>query len=361
MNKTKFASYLIGAVFSIIGFYLAFRNVPLTSLQEYALQVNYWWSMPAAASFALAYLVRSIRWQWLLRPTGKVRLASAYHSIIISMMINCLLPGRIGELARPVVLKKRENMPIATSLAALGVERLLDLMALLMLFQPTMMALVPDMNTVIRFGDHQLSRDLLVDLGFMSMFAVLGLILAIYFIGHDSLRHRLLAWIQNLPFFLQRIRMGKPGGVLHRTIPHLLTFIERSAQGVKYICTFRGFFIAIAISLAFWGFNALSFYFLSVGSPGIDLSFIDICGVMVVICFFIALPSVPGFWGLWEAAGVFALSFHGIANDNAAGFSLFSHAFSITPVIVAGWLSCLSLGFRWTGLAKGVSQAPGSG
>jgi hypothetical protein len=80
---------------------------------------------------------------------------------------------------------------------------------------------------------------------------------------------------------------------------------------------------------------------------------------MVIICFFIALPSVPGFWGLWEAAGVFALSFHGISNDHAAGYALFSHAFSITPVIVAGGLSCLALGFRWTGLTKAVAPLAG--
>ena len=28
---------------------------------------------------------------------------------------------------------------------------------------------------------------------------------------------------------------------------------------------------------------------------------------MIIICFFIALPSVPGYWGIWEAGGVFAL------------------------------------------------------
>jgi len=119
------------------------------------------------------------------------------------------------------------------------------------------------------------------------------------------------------------------------------------AHGVMAINNLKGFLVAMATSFIFWGFNALSFYFLSLGSPGIELSLTEICGVMVVICFFIALPSVPGFWGLWEAAGVLALSFFGIAGDAAAGYSLFSHAFAIFPPIVAGWISCLLLGFRW--------------
>ena len=180
----------------------------------------------------------------------------------------------------------------------------------------------------------------------------------VYCIGHDGLRNRLLAGVSRLPAFFHRLNIGKLSRTLQRAMPHLMEFIENSAHGVKYICNLKGFSIAVLTSLVFWSFNALSFYFLSIGSPGIKLSFISICGVMVVICFFIALPSVPGYWGLWEAAGVFALSFFGVADDVAAGFSLFSHAFNIIPVIAAGWLSCMALGFRWTGLAKETSSDP---
>jgi len=356
MSKKNLATLLIGAIFSAIGFYLAFRNVPMSSLWHYATQVNYWWMAPAAVALAIAYLIRSLRWQWLLMPTGHVRFSSAYHSIMISIMLNCLLPGRIGELARPMVLKKQETIPYATSLATLGVERLLDLLALLILLMPTLMSLDPDAGTAVNFGDHQLSRAFLVDIGKMSLFTVIVLILAVFSIGHDGLRNWLRAVVSRLPDFFQRITLRKLSDIFHRVMPHLLQFIENSAQGVQYICNLKGFLIAILTSLVFWSCNALSFYFLSIGSPGIELPFISICGVMVVICFFIALPSVPGYWGLWEAAGVFALSFFGVADDVAAGFSLFSHAFNIVPVIAAGWLSCLALGFRWTGLAKAPSS-----
>lgn len=356
MTKKNLATLLIGALFSIIGIYLAFRNVPMSSLWQYATQINYWWMTPAAVALAIAYLIRAIRWQWLLMPTGHVRLSSAYHSLIISMMLNCLLPGRIGELARPMILKKQEKIPYTTSLATLGVERLLDLLALLILLVPTLMSLDSDAGRVVNFGDHELSRSFLVDIGKLSLFTVIVLILAIFSIGHDGFRNWLGAVVSRLPVFFQRITLRKMSGIFQRALPHLLQFIENTAQGVQYICNFKGFFIATLTSLVFWSFNALSFYFLSIGSPGIELSIISICGVMVVICFFISLPSVPGFWGLWEAAGVFALSFFGVADDVAAGFSLFSHAFNIVPVIAAGWLSCLALGFRWTGLAKNLSS-----
>ena len=63
---------------------------------------------------------------------------------------------------------------------------------------------------------------------------------------------------------------------------------------------------------------ALSYYVFSLGSPGVDLSYTEMFAVMVIICLFIALPSVPGFWGLWEAGGVFAMSLFGISKNAAA-------------------------------------------
>ena len=62
---------------------------------------------------------------------------------------------------------------------------------------------------------------------------------------------------------------------------------------------------------------------------------------MVVVCFFIALPSAPGFWGLWEAGGVFALALFGVPAKDAAGFTLVNHAVQMFPVILLGLLSAL--------------------
>ena len=65
--------------------------------------------------------------------------------------------------------------------------------------------------------------------------------------------------------------------------------------------------------------------------------------VMVIVCFFISLPSVPGFWGLWEAGGIFALSLFGVTVEEAAGFTLANHAIQVIPVIITGFLSAMHL------------------
>ena len=88
----------------------------------------------------------------------------------------------------------------------------------------------------------------------------------------------------------------------------------------------------------------------------------DTLVMMVVICLLIALPPVPGYWGLWEAAGVFALYLFGITGEPAAGFTLVNHAVQILPLIPAGWISCLLLGLGWSDMkARRLARDAASG
>ena len=65
---------------------------------------------------------------------------------------------------------------------------------------------------------------------------------------------------------------------------------------------------------------------------------------MIIICFFIALPSAPGYWGLWEAGGVFALTLFGISASEAASFTLVNQVIQFLPVILAGFISMILTG-----------------
>jgi hypothetical protein len=67
---------------------------------------------------------------------------------------------------------------------------------------------------------------------------------------------------------------------------------------------------------------------------------------MIIICIFIALPSVPGYWGTWEAGGVFPLGLFGVALEPAAGFTLVNHGIQLLPVIGIGLISALMTGAR---------------
>jgi ABC-type Fe3+ transport system permease subunit len=116
------------------------------------------------------------------------------------------------------------------------------------------------------------------------------------------------------------------------------------------------------LTIMVWGLSVLIYPIFAIGCPGISLNMTGWTTVMVVICFFIALPSVPGFWGLWEAAGVFALALFGVAEKDALGFTLLNHAAQIFPVIAVGLASAWLTGINILRLSSNdSSQVNGHG
>ena len=121
----------------------------------------------------------------------------------------------------------------------------------------------------------------------------------------------------------------------------LVGFVENFAIGFTLVKYPTKIYICTGLSIVVWGLTALSYYIVALGCPGIELSFKEITAVMIIICFFIALPSVPGFWGIWEAGGVFALALFGVSAKDAAGFTLVNHVVQVFTVIVIGLISAL--------------------
>ena len=117
----------------------------------------------------------------------------------------------------------------------------------------------------------------------------------------------------------------------------------------------------IGLTIVIWATTALSYWIFALGCPGIDLSIAELSTVMVIVCFFTALPSIPGFWGLWEAAGVFALALFGVAEKDALGFTLINHTIQLVPVIATGLISALltSVNFWQLSRSQQVMDIPG--
>lgn len=124
----------------------------------------------------------------------------------------------------------------------------------------------------------------------------------------------------------------------------LVGFMENFASGFDLVKYPKKMCICIGLSITIWGLAAFSYYIMSLGCPGIGLSFAKLSAVMITVCLFIALPSVPGFWGIWEAGGVFALVLFGVSAKDAAGFTLANHAIQMFPVIIVGLASAVVTG-----------------
>jgi uncharacterized protein (TIRG00374 family) len=215
---------------------------------------------------------------------------------------------------------------------------------MIVFFSILMSTLTIDEGIVISFGKYRLSRQTLgvVFEGLVKIGIIL--IAGIGLICSEIIRSHLKKWIMGLSKLLFFSSASVKKGMEDRLLKPLIQFLDNTAKGFVLVRHPLKLVTCFAFSALIWILQAYSYYIFSLGCPGIALSFFELFTVMIIICFFIALPSVPGFWGLWEAGGVFALALFGVPSMEAAGFTLSNHAIQMFPVIIAGFISAMILG-----------------
>lgn len=344
MNRKISISLLLSVLLSAAGFYLAFRNVPAHDLISYLTDINYFWILPSLGLVILSLVIRVIRWQIILAPAKRIGFWSAFHPVMIAFTINCILPGRIGELARPAIMMKKENVHYSTGLATVAVERAFDISLIIALFMIVYQFLNIDPNIHIPIGRNSLNRDTLetivTGMFQISILLILGMIL-VSLQWSRALIKQLIFKIPGLLFFNREQLKQK---IIQRICAPLSRLIDNFAIGFELIRSPKKFLVCLGLSMLIWVLIALSYYIFALGCPGIAIKLSEMTTVMVIICIFIALPSVPGYWGVWEAGGIFALTLFGVSQKEAAGFTLANHAMQIFPVIIIGVVSAIVTG-----------------
>lgn len=346
MSSKSLISLLIGGAVSLLALYWAFRRVPLDELITYLQSMNYGWVVPAVLIVIASFVLRVLRWQLLLSASWSIPFWQAFHPLMIGFMINCVLPGRVGELARPAILYQKSKVPFAAGLATVVAERIFDTLILLALLAAVLVWTPIHETARIQFGGYNLSAELLR----LTARSVAGLsavlVIATGMISNNSIR----GWIQKIIGKIPDLAnfLGNPGKSRIRKwfASPLIHTLDKAAQGLETVKDLRKVLACLGLSLCSWLLLGLSYYLVALGAPGINLSYFDLLAVMIIICFFIALPSVPGYWGLWEAGGVFALGLFGVASQPAAGYTLANHGVQIIPVMVVGFISAIITGAR---------------
>ncbi|MEE8553661.1 MAG: lysylphosphatidylglycerol synthase transmembrane domain-containing protein [Desulfobacterales bacterium] len=339
MKKKTIISIVLGVIISALALYLAFRNVPFTDLVQYLASINYFWILPSILVIFLSFALRAFRWQVILESAHKVGFWQAFHPLMIGFMINCILPLRVGEIARPAVLQRKENIPFSTGLATVAAERVFDVSILVILFAVLLANIQIDPNLDIVVGKYHLNREtLMVVRG--GMFKLLLLLIAgVIMVGFSATRKAINSLIIRIPSLFFFTGSDFKEKIQKKACAPLVSFVENFASGFALVKYPKKICICLGLSVFIWVLAAFSYYLMAQGCPGIELSFTELTTVMIIICFFIALPSVPGYWGLWEASGVFALIIFEVSSKDALGFTLVNHAIQMFPVIIAGFIS----------------------
>jgi uncharacterized protein (TIRG00374 family) len=127
MISKKYIAYAVVVVVLAVLVYLQFRtwqHFDWARLFQYGL--NWRDILMGVVYIYLAYFLRAMRWKIFLRPVRKeASIAELLPPTLIGFTGLALL-GRAGELIRPYLIARRQNLPFASQVAVWAVERIFD-------------------------------------------------------------------------------------------------------------------------------------------------------------------------------------------------------------------------------------------
>jgi glycosyltransferase 2 family protein len=144
--------------------YFAFRGVKFDELLRTLSKVNFWWIALSLFFAGLSFIIRARRWMLLIEPLGHTpSFRNTYHSLMVGYLSNYALP-RLGEVTRCVTLGKREKIPVDSLFGTVIIERVTDLLMLMLILVGLLISWMDKFGTFFREQVFQPLRHKLVAL-----------------------------------------------------------------------------------------------------------------------------------------------------------------------------------------------------
>lgn len=268
---------------------------------------------------------RAWRWQLLLRPLARVPVWPLIDAIFIGWAVTLVLPGRLGEIARPVYLSRRVGIRATPAIGTVVLERIFDAAAVL-----TLMALYLTFLPAPPVLDDQgrVAMDAMRSSGTLALLAVLvGGAVAMFTLRSRVARERIES----------SIRHWLPGRVAELGV----AFLEGlSGLGSPWLV------LRIAVSsLVLWCTILLS-YVLLLRALDIDLPWYASIPIVVLLVIGVMVPTPGAVGSFHKAAQIGLVSLWNVDNEVAVAWAILSHLAAFGVLGLVGLLVALKEGFR---------------
>lgn len=129
-NRWQTLALNIGVSLFFLDF--VFAEIDLAEVGQVIVHADYALLALSMAVMLLHIYFRTLRWQWLLKPMGKVGFWPAWRALLIGITGNAVLPARAGEFLRAYVLGRSTGLSKTGVFATLVVERIFDGLTILL-------------------------------------------------------------------------------------------------------------------------------------------------------------------------------------------------------------------------------------
>lgn len=264
-----------------------------------------------AAVAVVSHLLRAERWKMLLVPTGnKVSLLNSFLSLMIGYLVNLGVP-RGGEVSRCYNLYKLEKTPVEVSFGTVVVERLVDVICLLVL----------------------------IALSFFAEWAKLKSFIDTQDFGKGGGGIHLPLWVYAAALLGIALLVAL---YLLRKNEKLLKIIRGFKEGLMAIFQLKNKGLFIFYSLAIWGaYFLMSYYVIKAFPETENLGFSAVLTLFAIGSIAMAAP-LPGGAGSYHTLVPLGLvMLYKLPQSDAVAFVFIFHAWQTALMILMGVLSLI--------------------
>lgn len=299
----------VGFVVTVACMYLAVRGVALEDALDALAASDLRWLLPTLPVFTLAIVLRAVRWWSLFAPPRRPPVRAIAYALLVGYFFNNILPARAGEAARVIALHRRSTTSKAETVATVVVERLFDVLALLIV----LFVVYPWLPQISWLRAAAL----------FGAVVVAGLLTLVFVVVRYE--ERALHWL------LSPLRRLRRAGVAER----LEAAAVNATRGLVGLRDPRVALRAMALTIASWVTLGVSYWILS-HAFALDLPIVAGMLVTVAINLSLVLPSSPAALGVFEAATVLALRAFDVPHAEALSYALVLHLLNLVPFLVIG-------------------------
>jgi uncharacterized protein (TIRG00374 family) len=322
--------FWLGIALSLLCLWLALRSVSFAELKESLSSARYVWLFPAVVAVILSVLARA--WRWALLLDKRAHLLDSFWAQGLGFLFTNIFPLRLGEPARVVAMSKRCRLPVMQVAASAIVERLLDAATNVLV----LVALLPWLEVPALISRAGLS------LAALTLAGLTVLLLLVRFDHYSEIIFKSI--FRRLPFLPAEQLLARWKELLTGFVP--LTHWRTATQVSVW-------------SLIMWGTIIVSYWcVLRAFEP--DGRVVEAAFMMVTLSFAVAVPSSPGFVGIFQLAGQQALMLPFGAKYGAAGalaISLTAHMVYYLPTTSLGLIGLWRLGESFLRFGRALEGA----
>jgi glycosyltransferase 2 family protein len=306
-KRVRFLYWVIALALAAAFLYYSVRGIDWRAVGEIVLRIHIQYVFVTAALGAAAMFLRAMRWRLLLQAEAPVRRSTAFWATAAGYFGNSFLPARAGELVRTYAISASSTLGKAYVLTTALAERVSDAIALVTISAVILLT----MQNRPGWLEHAARPFAIIGLAGALGIAILPRL--------EPLYRSVLDWIP-LP---QMIRSR---------VDRMLT---QALLGIRSFHDFGRMVRFLSLTAMIWCMDAVGTVVLARAfdlSLSLPVAFLLITGMGLGS----ALPSTPGYVGIYQFVAVSILVPFGFSRTSAIAYILAAQAFQYVGTAIWG-------------------------